>query len=436
MVHFQEKIAEMQRKLNKINENIEEIKNERKTMEINKKSNKNNDFLKNNIKKKNYLKNNNQSINFFNKQNVINSDFNLISNNTGKTFYQYKNSFTNNLITNNMNYIPKKGDFINHKLNLNKEQKFSNENCKNETPTFYKNNSNYKNYKININNSNITERISNNNCFNNKKMRKINSASEIDSINVIKSHKKFKQFLTEKKISYKKNINNLGKNNNYIHHRKNIIDIDYNYAYNTDERINNKNILIKSRTKNSNSLNKENQKMRNILKKGNYSCSNIMKNENKLDYSPIFSDRNDNHKIIKNKNKYEELLFDIIKITKDYNNNSDINIDNIINEYKLILNNNKIKDEFIIKIINLYNKNNKLKLDINKIESISPTWNWLKANYDYNIKNEEYKNLCLDIMKEYNLNNIEQLKIFISKMLKKINTNNYFIEGIKKILLP
>ena len=31
MVHFQEKIAEMQRKLNKINENIEEIKNERKT---------------------------------------------------------------------------------------------------------------------------------------------------------------------------------------------------------------------------------------------------------------------------------------------------------------------------------------------------------------------------------------------------------------------
>ena len=50
MVHFQEKIAEMQRKLNKINENIEEIKNERKTMEINKKSNKNNDFLKNNIK--------------------------------------------------------------------------------------------------------------------------------------------------------------------------------------------------------------------------------------------------------------------------------------------------------------------------------------------------------------------------------------------------
>jgi hypothetical protein len=267
-------------------------------------------------------------------------------------------------------------------------------------------------------------------------MRKINSASEIDSINVIKSHKKFKQFLTEKKNSYKKNINNLGKNNNYIHHRKNIIDINYNYAYNTDERINNKNILIKSRTKYSNSLNKENQKMRNILKKGNYSCSNIMKNENKLDYSPIFSDRNDNHKIMKNKNKYKELLFDIIKITKDYNNNSDINIDNIINEYKLILNNNKIKDEFIIKIINLYNKNNKLKLDINKIESISPTWNWLKTNYDYNIKNEEYKNLCLDIMKEYNLNNIEQLKIFISKMLKKINTNNYFIEGIKKILLP
>ena len=39
-------------------------------------------------------------------------------------------------------------------------------------------------------------------------------------------------------------------------------------------------------------------------------------------------------------------------------------------------------------------------------------------------------------MKEYNLENIEQLKAFIKKMLKKVNNNDYFLEGIKKILLP
>ena len=70
----------MKRKLNIINENIEQIKNGRKTLEENKINNKNNDFLKYNIKKNNNLKEHNNSINYFNKKKVINQEFNSISN--------------------------------------------------------------------------------------------------------------------------------------------------------------------------------------------------------------------------------------------------------------------------------------------------------------------------------------------------------------------
>ena len=51
-------------------------------------------------------------------------------------------------------------------------------------------------------------------------------------------------------------------------------------------------------------------------------------------------------------------------------------------------------------------------------------------------ENDEYKKLCMNIMREYNLENIGQLKIFIMKMKKKVNNNDNFLEGIKRILLP
>jgi len=418
MAHFQHKIEEMQRKLNIINNNIEEIKSGRITYEEKK-----NDFFRNNIKKKNHLKNINNSINFFNKKTEINSEFNSISNNNRKTFYQYKKSFCNiNLMNNNINNIPKNSHIINSKLNFDNESKNINypyENNKNETPTFFRNTMNCNNYKIDINSDNSNECQSTKNKHINKKMKKMNSTSEmIKSISAIKSRKRLKNFLMEK--------NNRKNNNN-----KNTIDIDYNFCYNNKikERIKSKSI--------------ENPKMRNILNKGSLSCNNIYKH--KKNYSSISSNKSYNNKNIKtNKNKYEQILFEIIKTTNHFNygknspNTNEINIDNILNEYKVFLYNNKIKDEFIFKIINIYNKNNKLKLDynFNNIESLEPILNWIKNRTEYKNENEEYKNLCLEIMKKYNLKNIEQFKIFIEKMLNKINNNEYFLEGIKKILLP
>ena len=437
MAHFQEKIEEMQKKLNKINDNIEEIKNERIIMEEYKKSRKNNDFLINSIKKKNQLRMKNN--NFFNKKNGIKSEYNIMSKNNGNNYCQYQSYFSNINLMNNQNYnIPNNSHFINNKLNLNNEQKYINpffENSKNETPTFLKNSTNYKNCKISINKDYSNSHLSNNKYINNKKIKKINSASNImNSIPATRGYKRFNKLLKS----------NTNKNNEYFTNNKNTIDIDYNYSYNT-ENINNKNILINQRNKSSKSLSLENQRLRNRLNKGYNTYNNHIRYrkgpnviERKNSYNSISTSRT---YMIKTKDKYKKILFDIINVTNEYNkfgNKNEINIDNIFHAYKLMVYNNQINKEFISRLLNLYNKNHRINLDINNSDSLTNILNWIKFKCDSKKEkeNNEYKNLCLNIMKEYNLENIEQLKAFIKKMLKKVNNNDYFLEGIKKILLP
>ena len=438
MAHFQEKIEEMQKKLNKINDNIEEIKNERIIMEEYKKSRKNNDFLINSIKKKNQLRMKNN--NFFNKKNGIKSEYNIMSKNNGNNYCQYQSYFSNINLMNNQNYnIPNNSHFINQKLNLNNDQKYINpffENSKNETPTFLKNTTNYKNCKICINKDYSNSHLSNNKYINNKKIKKINSASNImNSIPATRGYKRFKKLLKA----------NTNKNNEYFTNNKNTIDIDYNYSYNTENINNNKNILINQRNKSSKSLSLENQRLRNRLNKGYNTYNNHIRYrkgpnviERKNSYNSISTSRT---YMIKTKDKYKKILFDIINVTNEYNkfgNKNEINIDNILHAYKLMLYNNQINKEFISRLLNLYNKDHRINLDINNSDSLTNILNWIKFKCDSKKEkeNNEYKNLCLNIMKEYNLENIEQLKAFIKKMLKKVNNNDYFLEGIKKILLP
>lgn len=438
MVHFQEKIEEMQKKLNKINDNIEEIKNERIIMEEYKKSRKNNDFLINSIKKKNQLRMKNN--NFFNKKNGIKSEYNYMSKNNGNNYCQYQSYFSNINLMNNQNYnIPNNSHFINNKLNLNNDQKYINpffENSKNETPKFLKNTTNYKNCKISINKDYSNAHLSNNRYINNKKIKKINSASNImNSIPATRGYKKFKKLLKS----------NTNKNNEYFTNNKNTIDIDYNYSYNTENINNNKNILINQRNKSSKSLSLENQRLRNRLNKGYNTYNNHIRYrkgpnviERKNSYNSISTSRT---YMIKTKDKYKKILFDIINVTNEYNkfgNKNEINIDNILHAYKLMLYNNQINKEFISRLLNLYNKDHRINLDINNSDSLTNILNWIKFKCDSKKEkeNNEYKNLCLNIMKEYNLENIEKLKAFIKKMLKKVNNNDYFLEGIKKILLP
>ena len=39
-------------------------------------------------------------------------------------------------------------------------------------------------------------------------------------------------------------------------------------------------------------------------------------------------------------------------------------------------------------------------------------------------------------MQEYKIKNISQLKLYIHKLFKRVDKNENFLEGIKKILLP
>ena len=398
MAHFQKKIEEMQRKLNMINDNIEDIKSGRINFEEKKRNNKNDDFMKNNIKKKHHLKMINNSINFFNKKTEINSDHNSIVN-TRNLHCKYKNSFSNNNLLNNM---PKNTRIINQIIHISKE------------------------YQLNKNKDLK------------KKMRKINSASEIiNSLSIIRGHKKLKKYLKEKSNKNKLNINSIENNNN----------IEYNFSYNTEKVPSNK-------TKTHYSKSIENSRMNHALNKGYLSCQNMninnknKKNSNTIDknslnynYNSLTSNRSYCHRILNKENKNEKILENIINLTNEYNgclnnNKCIINKENIFNAYKLLLINNKIKDEFIFKLMNMYNKHNKLKIDMNNLESLTPILNWIKINNEVKQENDEYKILCLEIMKKYNLKNIEQLKIFIQKLFKRVNNNEYFLEGIKKILLP
>lgn len=437
MAHFQKKLEEMQKKLNLINVNIEEIKNGRKNFEE-KQNIKYNDFLRNSIRRKNGLKNhNNNSINFFNKK-------------CGKDFYQYRNSYSNINLFNNTNNnlicnIQKKSHFTNSKLNLNNNNlKYLNypfEENKNETPTFVKNINLSKNYQLQLNSNDISE------IKNTKKLKKINSASQImHSISVIKNHKKFKKFIKNKKSKNRAyflediKINNSNSNSNYnssnnfssskkSNSKYRSLNIKENFSYNDINEV--------PKFENApRTLSIDNKKMKHILNKQYHSNSHSI---NAQRCKKRFKN------IIYN-NIHENLLLDMIDMTNEYNKSihkkKKVNIDNILKEYKLLLYENKIKNEFIFNVINLFNKNNKLYLDIHNINSLPQVLNWIndisyKVRRKENDNNDEkYKILCLDIMKKYKLENIEQLKLFIMKLLAKVNNNDYFLEGIKKILLP
>ena len=67
----------------------------------------------------------------------------------------------------------------------------------------------------------------------------------------------------------------------------------------------------------------------------------------------------------------------------------------------------------------MYNNSNNSNLNFKDSESLIPAWNWIKNNQkiiNNNLNNENennhYKELCKDIMKKYNLKNMQQLKMF------------------------
>lgn len=555
MTNFRFKIAEMQRKLNIINDDIEEIKNGRKSQDETETLNNNYTYFQ--AKRKNFFNNNlagdvgnypiqkNKSdINYLNFNytgrmtnqfkttnfNLTNTNIEEIPKNTYITKFDSLD-FINNNTESNVNDIDSKrnatinyvNDFNNNMtrkykassstINVNDKKLFENPFKKNANignlevnDNFYKN-SLYRNYchiKKNLNNINLntnnfnSSQTINNNCRGNKTFNK--RSKNINSIPSLK-HKKIKKIIDKRNIinsNIDKNLfntevipkktNKKNKNiifNNYLNNlEKKTIDINYNnkniYHNSNINQKSNSPVMIKVKSNNINHANNkadfnkikdrnntiEDINLKNIrsqrsmsikhpidndykFNRNNHrnfheiSATNIRNNYpnteiniNSKDYLNTSNDNKFNH---------EQMLLDLIDITNQYNNRDNkVNMNNIVDEYKSLLSDFKLKNEFIYKTVDLYNNSTNSNLKYNDSESLLPTWNWIRDNQNKiansNIlnkdENNQYKNLCEDIMKQYNLKNIQQLKKFIGKLCKKVDKNENFLEGIKKILLP
>ena len=359
--------------------------------------NKNNDYYQNdkydNYKKKySYSSNSNMNLLTTNKKNI-----------KIKNFFNERNNRNNRNIINNNNYnqINKKDN--EYKIFTGKNFIDSNDNIIDayDNKTF---NDNTLFYTKNI----LYEDNNNNYCKENKINNANNSTNMYEKINI-------------------RNNSFRSPNNAYSNNKNEINNFQKNKSYNLFEKSN-------IRTQRNMSFNKS--------IKNNFHLKNYYENEyDQYMQSPI----NDIKKnIIKNNNKkiFEKIVFDIIDITNEFNKKENkANINNIIDEYKILLKNIKTKDKFIFKLINKYNNINNCDLNYNDPKSLLSIWNWINqnninaSNNNYvNNEEREYIQLCRELMGKYKLNNIEQLINFINKSLKKNDNNDNFLEGIKRIL--
>ena len=407
-----------------------------------------------------------------NKNYSINNYGNNLNNKKSETNdYFYKNTLYNN-------YCHMKKNLNNINLNTNT---FTNSQTINDNNYTHRKNKTFNNKTKNINSISSTRK--------NKKKKMI-----VDKKAKNKNKENIKNALESNEI-LKKRINKRKKNSIMFYNNnpsQKFVELNYNSSYNNNNKICDDNDInikqnqpIKIRTRNNRNINSymnhskadyNKIKDKNIIIEDinikDYRSTSINKhmnddynfnkeiknneNENAYDISHTATDLNNEYpkeekKLEKNsyninspKNKvnHEKILLDIIDITNQYNKENKVNIDNLFEEYKIILNHVKERNEFIYKIINLYNSATNSNLNYNNSKSFITAWKWIKENYKIShnkLKNEnennQYKFLCRQIMKEYNLKNIQQLNMFIHKLCKKVDKNENFLEGIKKILM-
>ena len=484
MVNAILKIKEMQKKLSIINNNIDEIKKERKSFEKNRKLtdeliyndsfNKNNKIEKNLVYKNNLIRNNSNNMHPKNLKNISNYNHFKINQtytitNRKPNIYENNSKFNNDYICNKIkndenfidNYSNKKNNFKKNKtcsisMSENNRHRIIHNCKKSQTKNnFYKrsfieNNINYYQNKF-INSSNINE--------NSKEIFSYGNNNKNNYLKTTKRNIKIKNYFNKSNIKSCSN-NNIGILNNNDYNKKNIINDNYLFVQNRD---NNDNIKEKIELRN-NSINKTTmcnknkkndfqknngieffnirpQKNLSFNSKNNYEINKINDNNNYLqNRCPISAIDLKRNIPTKNNVNYEQIVLDIIDITNQYNNKENkVNIGNIVDEYKILLGNIKLKDKFIHNITNQFNKLNKAELNSNDPRTLIPIWNWILSNenkFNNNSINEEkeYTKICKEIMKKYKINNIHRFKKFINKSLQKIDTNENFLEGIKKIL--
>ena len=244
--------------------------------------------------------------------------------------------------------------------------------------------------------------------------------------------------------------------NNSNNIKKNIKSKSYsniflnNQKLNKFEFINNENISKNKRIKYQNEISKLKEEIKNLEEENEILETEIGEEEQKnyyLQTNKFIKDKNDEETILKIKNFLNldnkekiipQLKEMIIYIEKNY--------DSIEFPNKEA----KLRDELIEKLEGLYitltgNKNCE-NIEINII------WKWIKhlvnvleelnKEKENNIKiyqqineNDKYKNFCSELLNEFNLNSIENLKDFIKSLLMENNINERRVEKIKKCLM-
>ena len=244
--------------------------------------------------------------------------------------------------------------------------------------------------------------------------------------------------------------------NNSNNIKKNIKSKSYsniflnNQKLNKFEFINNEKISKNKRIKYQNQISKLKEEIKNLEEENEILETEIGEEEQKnyyLQTNKFIKDKNDEETILKIKNFLNldnkekiipQLKEMIIYIEKNY--------DSIEFPNKEA----KLRDELIEKLEGLYitltgNKNCE-NIEINII------WKWIKhlvnvleelnKEKENNIKiyqqineNDKYKNFCSELLNEFNLNSIENLKDFIKSLLMENNINERRVEKIKKCLM-
>lgn len=155
---------------------------------------------------------------------------------------------------------------------------------------------------------------------------------------------------------------------------------------------------------------------------------------------------------IANDTNYEDLLNEIIDITNEYQNDMNVNSNNIVENYKKQLREAKIRNEFINQVFDLYKAKTGNEVDANTSGGVITVWKWIKGlssekenGYKMSRKSREapsefgsenpYQRYCEKIMRDYRIRSMGEFQLFIDRLLKKSNKNENFLEGIKKILL-
>ena len=222
-------------------------------------------------------------------------------------------------------------------------------------------------------------------------------------------------------------------NNNEIDNKINIEENKNNINNNLD----NDNIILNYK------INKIQQDINNIKEKNELLLKNLNKEKEKN--IALRSSSKDIEKILIEISKYFEVnnfeeipnkLTEMINYLSDYND----------------MNENEAKNQFIIKLKELYKKNNNTKQDQNEVINMKILWRWIKylMNANKNIKNEVdknsillqninkknifYKKNCEEIMNIYDIQGLNQFDEFIHGLINKNNIYRKRIEQLKKML--